>query len=119
MEINSSYRELAPNMLDLIDLLLTIPVGSTDCERGFNRMKLAKTDQRNRLGNASLNDQIMIMLSPSTIGNFDPVEAVSMWNEAWTPMLTMKPTRQTKCKNEVKINENKKNKIKQLVISIP
>ena len=66
-------------------------------ERGFHRMKLAKTDQRNRLANAYLNDQIMIMLSPSTVGNFDPVEAVSMWNEAWTPMLTMKPTRQTKC----------------------
>ena len=66
----------------MVDLLLSIPVGSADCERGFNHMKLLKSDTRTRLTNASMNDQMAILMSGCDVEAFDPLPAVTLWNEA-------------------------------------
>ena len=71
----------------MVDLLLSIPVGSTDCERGFNRMKMIKTDQRTRLSNEALSDQLTILLSSADVNTFDPLPAIDLWKEAATRRL--------------------------------
>jgi hypothetical protein len=47
------------NLLCLVDLILTIPA---DAERGFNRLKMDKSDWRSKLSDTNLSDQMTIML---------------------------------------------------------
>ena len=35
-QVNKAFRRDVPNILDLIDLVLTIPASSAECERGFS-----------------------------------------------------------------------------------
>jgi hypothetical protein len=46
---NPINREIYPIIYKVIQVCLVIPVHSVDCERGFSRMNLIKTDMRNRL----------------------------------------------------------------------
>ena len=71
-------------MLHLVDLILTLPVGSADCERCFNRVKTIKTEWRTRLSRQSLNDQLAILLSDTTIETFNPEPAVDLWNRSYS-----------------------------------
>ncbi|XP_044088768.1 sperm flagellar protein 2 [Neovison vison] len=41
--VNSVYLHKYPNILTLVDLVLTLPASSAEAERGFSQMKLAKT----------------------------------------------------------------------------
>lgn len=45
-----------PDVLTLMDLILSIPASTSDCERGFNVMKLVKSDWRSRLLGVDLSD---------------------------------------------------------------
>lgn len=42
LEINRSFQLHLPNILSLVDLILTVPASTADCEIGFNHMKLVK-----------------------------------------------------------------------------
>lgn len=42
-EVNRKHGELCPDVLDLMDLVMSIPVSTADCERGFNTMKQVKS----------------------------------------------------------------------------
>lgn len=53
-EINRSLQLQCPDILILVDLILTVPASTADCERGFNQMKLVKSDWRSRLTSRSL-----------------------------------------------------------------
>jgi hypothetical protein len=82
--INKKYnmkREYS-NLLDLVDLLLTIPVHSAECERGFSRMKNIKTKLRNRLDSGTLTATMRIQLESASIDSFDPMPAVAIWNNS-------------------------------------
>lgn len=46
MRIRFDYDESYPSLLRLADILLTIPLSSVDCERGFSRLNLIKTKNR-------------------------------------------------------------------------
>ena len=65
-----------PNILSLIDLLNTIPASSADAERGFNRHKTTKSDWRSKLV-----DQLYIMLESPKILEYDPLPAITLWNQ--------------------------------------
>jgi hypothetical protein len=52
------FSRIFPNLINLMYILLTIPVSTVDCERGFSRMNLIKTKLRNRLRADHL-DQLM------------------------------------------------------------
>jgi len=43
-EVNRMLRETCPDFLDLVDLVLCMPASTADCERGFNVMKMVKSD---------------------------------------------------------------------------
>jgi len=76
------YEELAPNFLKLIDLLLTLPAHSADCERGFSRLKQVKTVYRSRLRDDRVTDILTIVLETPAVELFDPVPAITLWHQA-------------------------------------
>ena len=54
MEISGAYKEIFPEMLKLLDILLSLPVGTASVERSFSQMKLVKTRLRNRITDDNL-----------------------------------------------------------------
>ena len=54
-------------ILSVIDLVLTMPSSSTECERGFSLMKKLKIDIRNKLSEESLSDNMVVQLESSPI----------------------------------------------------
>ncbi|XP_052074826.1 uncharacterized protein LOC127712430 isoform X2 [Mytilus californianus] len=79
-ELNEMCSGECSNLLSLVDLILTIPASSADAERGFNRLKMAKSDWRSKLSDANLSDQLTIMLEGPSILLFDPVPAINLWS---------------------------------------
>ena len=67
------------SILQLFDLVLTLPVTSTACERGFSHMKLIKTDIRNSLSENTLSNGIPIRLNSAPIDEFNPIPAIEYW----------------------------------------
>ena len=78
-EINRRYSSELPNILPLIDLVLTLPSTSADCERGFSAMKRIKTEQRSLLLPSTLNDLMMIHINSPSIPEFDPTASLNDW----------------------------------------
>ena len=85
-DVNSKLKSVCPNILSLVDLVLTIPASSADAERGFSRLKYTKTDSRSRVSDIHLTDQLCIMLESCDIKDFDPTPAIDLWNS--TPRRT-------------------------------
>ena len=54
--INRLLRHQCPDILSLVDLILSLPASTEDCERGFSQMKLVKSDWRSRLSTTTLCD---------------------------------------------------------------
>lgn len=79
-EINRKYRLSCPGILSLIDLVLTLPAATAVCERGFNHMKMIKSDWRSSLSNTALNDLMTIMMLTPDVGDFNPIPAVELWS---------------------------------------
>ena len=63
-------------MLTLVDLVLTLPVHSADCERGFSHMKKVKSDWRSKLRDTTVSDCLTIILETPSI---DPAPALELW----------------------------------------
>ncbi|XP_073714184.1 zinc finger protein 862-like [Misgurnus anguillicaudatus] len=62
-EVNRMLRETCPDFLDLVDLMLCMPTSTADCERGFNVMKMVKSDWRSSLKCETLSDLLFVHLS--------------------------------------------------------
>lgn len=75
--MNLAHLEQFPNILVLMDLIMTLPVQSAVCERGFNRMKGVKSDWLSKLREDALNDQLRIIFDSPDIENFNPTEAIT------------------------------------------
>ena len=69
-------------MLQVIDLLLTLPAHSADCERGFSHSKLVKNDWRSKLSNTGVTDCLTVALHTPAESDFCPEDAVRHWNAA-------------------------------------
>ena len=79
--INRLLRPQCPDILSLVDLILTLPASTADCERGFSQMKLVKSDWRSRLSTTTLCDLLVVQLSSPSIEDFDPNPAVQLWHQ--------------------------------------
>ena len=66
----------------LVDLVLTLPASTAECERGFNVMKQIKSDWRSTLGPEAINDLMTVLLLSPDIKNFDPQQAVDLWTSS-------------------------------------
>ena len=47
--LNRKYGDVYPNLFALMDLVLTLPASTAECERGFSAMKVVKSNQRSSL----------------------------------------------------------------------
>ena len=76
---NRSHGNQFPNLLDLIDLILTIQASTADCEREFSTMKRIKSDWRASLGTSTLSDLMCGLLESCDINTYDPSSACGLW----------------------------------------
>ncbi len=74
-----NYGESYPNILNVVDLIRTLPASSAENERAFTQMKLVKSDRRSRMKNAALNDLMVIQLSSPPVDQFNPDPAIQAW----------------------------------------
>lgn len=82
--VNSVYLRKYPNILTLVDLVLTLPSSSAEAECGFSQMKRAKSQTHAAIKAESMTDLLIIQLNSPDINNFDPRKAIHLWN-ARTP----------------------------------
>ena len=69
------------NILAVMDLILSIPVGSSECERGFSKMKALKTSYRNNLKSSTMTLLLTIQLHSPDVSDFDPTTSIHQWNQ--------------------------------------
>ena len=102
-DINNEFGETAGVFLLLVDLLLSIPAHSVECERGFSLQKVVKTDWRNRLTDDAVTDLMRISLDSADIKQFNPDAAIHLWQQATACGRRRRPTqkiwRKTKAKH--------------------
>ena len=55
-------------MFKLINIMLTLPVGTATVERSFSQMKMIKTRLRNRLNDTNLKRLMRIAMSRNEVG---------------------------------------------------
>ena len=79
-EINRIVLPQCSAILGIIDLLLSIPASSAQCERGFSHMKKIKSEYRSSLTMQCMNSLMLIKLHSSDIDEFDPAPAIHCWN---------------------------------------
>ena len=77
--LNRSHGDQLPNVLGLIDLILTISASTAECERGFSGMKRVKSDWRARLNTSTLSDLLLVLLEGPSIDDFEPLRACQLW----------------------------------------
>ena len=78
-ELHRKFSTEAPNVFILIDLVLSLPVSTAECERRFNTMKQIKNDWRSSLASDTINDLMTILLCSPDISNYNPKEAIQLW----------------------------------------
>lgn len=78
-EVNRRWGKGHDNILAVVDMVLTFPASTAECERGFNVMKMIKSDWRSALNNTSINDLMCVLLESSTITDFNPQRAIQLW----------------------------------------
>ncbi|CAB5195346.1 unnamed protein product [Rhizophagus irregularis] len=76
------YYDTFPNIIKLLGIIYSIPFSSVDCERGFSKQNLIKTDLRNSLNNETLHYWMMVGLEETDLSEFDFTRALQIWNSA-------------------------------------
>uniref|UniRef100_A0A8C3BPJ5 Sperm flagellar 2 n=1 Tax=Cairina moschata TaxID=8855 RepID=A0A8C3BPJ5_CAIMO len=81
--VNSDYSKKYPNILTLVDLILTLPASSAETERGFSQMKFIMMHLHSKLVSESVTDLMIIQMNSPDIKKFDPKKAIQLWNSSW------------------------------------
>ncbi|XP_046340993.2 uncharacterized protein LOC124121908 [Haliotis rufescens] len=74
--IDGCHRDLFPNLLKLACIGLTLPVQTAICERGFSNQNMIKTSHRNRLGEKTLKELMIISIEGPPVSKFDAPKAL-------------------------------------------
>jgi hypothetical protein len=75
------YYDMFPNIIKLLGIVFSIPFSTVECERGFSKQNLIKTDLRNSLNNETLHYLMMVGLEEKNLSEFDFTRALQIWNE--------------------------------------
>ena len=71
MHSSSTYSGIFPEMMKLLNIMLTIPVGTATVERSFSQMKMIKTRLRNRLSDANLQHLMRVAIEGPDLKEVD------------------------------------------------
>ena len=74
-----SFSSLYPTLSKLASIILTLPISTANCERGFSTMNRIKTDPRNRLKTFTLDMLIRLSSEGPSLETFDFDAAVNVW----------------------------------------
>ena len=85
-----------PNVLQLSQLIFSLPFSNGHVERLFSTLKVIKTDRRTQLQTATLSDLLAIRVEGPPLANFSPDEAIALW---WKDCQTTRRTNQQPRKN--------------------
>lgn len=85
------------NFRKLINIVLALPVGSVDAERGFSILTHARYNRRSRLTPQHLDDILFLRINGPSIEKFDALKYTKAWLDA-RHMETDDPTRRGKTK---------------------
>ena len=77
-QVITRFQDDYSKVLQLFDLVLTLPATSTACERGFSHMKLIKTDIRSSLSENTLSNSILIKLHSLQLGSLTLLQQLSI-----------------------------------------
>ena len=66
-------------MEKLLAIILTLPVSTAGCERGFSDMKITQTEIRNGMKKQTLASLMRICIEGPPISDFDFVKAARRW----------------------------------------
>ena len=72
-------RTVPIDLKPLFNILNIIPVGTSECERGFSQMNLIETDLRNSLNVSSIADLLFIKLNGPPLESWQPKSYVVHW----------------------------------------
>ena len=70
-----------PNVLQLSELLFSLPFSNAYVERVFSTLKVIKTERRTNLKKQTLSDLLEIQVEGPPLAEFSPNEAVKLWWE--------------------------------------
>ena len=79
-----------PNILKLISLVLTLPISTVYCERGFSYLNITKNKIRNKLSHDNVDNLLLIMLESENIEEFDFSKAYNSWNDEENRLIHLK-----------------------------
>ena len=81
MESCGGYTDIFPEMFQLLNILVALPVGTASVERSFSQMKLVKTRLRNRLNDSNLARLMRIAVEGPELLLVDFNEIVDIFKE--------------------------------------
>ena len=73
--------ENCKHFMSLIQIMLTISMGTAVMERGFSQMNIVKSSTQTLLGNETMNNLLEIKLNGPSIKDFSPATAILHWLE--------------------------------------
>lgn len=74
-----SMKDRFPHLTNLLSIVLTLPVSTSSCERGFITMNTIKNKLRSNLKQESLNSLMFINLNGPSLKEFNPEKSIDRW----------------------------------------
>ena len=81
MESSEAYADIFPAIFRLMDIILSLPVGTATVERSFSQMKLVKTRLRSRLSDNTLPKLMRIAIEGPELSAVDFNEILAVFKE--------------------------------------
>ena len=81
MESTNAYTDIFPEIFKLLNILLTLPVGTATVERSFSQMKLIKTRLRSRISDVNLARLMRITIEGPELTSIDFNEILDVFKE--------------------------------------
>lgn len=78
---SSTAKQMFKNLSKIAQIYKTLPPHTADCERDFSKMKLVKSDLRNRLKEDTLDCLMRISINGPPPDKFPYIKAVKVWSE--------------------------------------
>ena len=79
VEASSAYTDIFPASFDLMNLILTLPVGTASVERTLSQMKMVKTRLRNRISDVNLPELMRIVIEGPDLSIIDFEEILEVF----------------------------------------